>query len=199
MSFWTTSDNKAIEQTQTGNFDAGGGDMEPIPKNTQVKAAPDEVKWDHTQEGNRYISLRWAVLAPDQYKGRKIFQKLWVTGENPNAKDPNAQADKAKRMLAAINANAKGHLMTLQSEPTDHDLQQALMNKPMALNLQVWEMAASDGQEAKKGNWVQKVAPLHANNVQANGAVKNQYGGTISEPVGTTPPPVPDYDEDVGF
>lgn len=197
MSFWTTSDNKAIEQTQTGSFDAGGGDMEPIPKNTQVKAAPDEVKWDNDNEANRYISLRWSTLAPEQYKGRKIFQKLWVTGENPNSKDANAQADKAKRMLAAINANAKGHLMTLQSEPTDQDLQQALMNKPMALNLQVWEI--KDNQGSKKGNWVQKVAPLHAQNVQASGAVTNQHSGTMSEPVGNTPAPSPDFDDDIPF
>lgn len=198
MSFWTTSDNQVIEQTNT--FDAGGGDMDPIPKNTQVKSAPDEVKWDHDNDGNRHIKIRWNVLAPDQYKGRKIFQKLWVTGENPNAKDPQAQADKAKRMLAAINANAKGHLMTLQAEPTDNDLQRALMNKPMALNLQVWEMKNNSNGEVNKGNWVQKVAPLHAQNVQANGAVTNQHGGTMSEPVNNAASqPAADFDDDIPF
>ena len=177
MSFWSTTDNKAIENT--GNFDAGGGDMEPIPKNTQVKAAPDEVKWDDF-EGNQYISIRWNILAPDQYKGRKIFQKLWVMGNNPNTKDPAAQGDKAKRMLAAINANAKGHLMTLQAAPTDQDLQQALMNKPMALNLQVWEMKDNQTGETNKGNWVQKVAPLH----QQQQPMQQQPMGNIA---GNTP------------
>lgn len=178
MSFWATTDNKVIEQT--GNFDAGGGDMEPIPKNTQVKACPDEVKWDSNQEGDRFISIRWTILGPDQYKGRKVFQKLWVMGNNPNAKDPAAQGDKAKRMLAAINANAKGHLMTLQAAPTDEDLQRALMNKPMALNLQVWSMENNQTGETSKGNWVQKVAPLHQ-----QAAVQEQQA--------------PDFDPDVGF
>lgn len=179
MSFWSTSDNQAIDQT--GNFDAGGGDMEPIPKNTQVKACPDEVKWDRNQEGDQFISIRWTVLGPDQYKGRKIFQKLWVNGNNPNAKDPAAQGDKAKRMLAAINANAKGHLMTMQTAPTDEDLQRALMNKPMALNLQVWEM--TNNGETSKGNWVQKVAPLHQQSAQQE-----------PQNAGNTP-----MDDDVGF
>lgn len=190
MSFWNTSDNKAIDQT--GNFDAGGGDMEPIPKNTQVKACPDEVKWDQVQNsGEQYISIRWNVLAPKEYSGRKIFQKLWVMGNNPNAKNPVEQGDKAKRMLAAINANARGNLMQLQGPPTDSDLQSSLMNKPMALNLQVWEMTTQTG-ETNKGNWVQKVAPLHQQPQQPmQQPIQQQPMGNLA---GNTP-----MDDDVGF
>ena len=73
MSFWNLSDSSEKLET-TGSFEAGGS-IEPIPANTQVKAAPDEAKWDD-YEGREYISLRWTILAPTEYKGRKIFQKI---------------------------------------------------------------------------------------------------------------------------
>jgi len=153
MSFWNLSDNNQASQTD-GNFNAGGGDMEPIPANTQVKAAIDEVKWDEYQ-GESYISARWSVLAPEEFKNRKVFQKIKV-----NESD-NKKADKAKRMLAAIAANAGGGLLKIQSQPTDQDLKQHLSMKPMALTLMVWEMERDDGTTAT-GNWVQQVAPLNA-------------------------------------
>jgi hypothetical protein len=153
MSFWNLSDTTE-KLPQGGEFNAGGGDIEPIPADTQVKAAPDEAKWDTNQEGDSYISLRWSVLAPEQYKNRKVFQKLWVLSNDPNAKDPAKKGDKAKRMLAAIAHNAGGGLLKVEGKPTDQDLQKNLLMKPMALTLQVWEMG--DG----KGNWVQQVSPL---------------------------------------
>ena len=36
MSFWTTSDKSENLQQNNGTFDAGGGDMDPIPADTQV-------------------------------------------------------------------------------------------------------------------------------------------------------------------
>ena len=153
MSFWTLNETTEV-LPQNGDFNAGGGDIELIPKDTQVKAAPDEAKWDSNQEGDRYISLRWSVLAPEEYKNRKVFQKLWVLGNDPNAKDPAKKGDKAKRMLAAIAHNAGGGLLKVEGEPTDQDLQKNLLMKPMALTLQQWEMGDA------KGNWVQQVSPL---------------------------------------
>jgi len=57
-------------------------------------------------------------------------------------------------MLVAIDANAKGKLVELGREPTDEDLETALVNRPMLLKLGVWEM---DG--GKSGNWVKAVSP----------------------------------------
>ena len=145
MSFWNLNDTTETIDT-SGSFEAQTS-MEPIPAKTQVKAACDEAKWD-TYDGDEYISLRWNILAPAEYKGRKVFQKVRV--KESDAK----KADKAKKMLGAIAVNAGGGLLKLQSEPTDQDLQKHLLNKPMALLLAVWEI------DDKKGNWISAVSPL---------------------------------------
>jgi len=148
MSFWTT---EAL--ASTGTVETGGGDMTPIPAKTQVKAAIDEAKWD-AYEGDEYISLRWTVLAPAEFKNRKVFQKIRVN-------DP-AKAEKAKKMLGAIAVNAGGGLLKTAGEPTDSDLQKHLLNKPMALLLQVWKIKPDDGGDEITGNWISSVSPLKA-------------------------------------
>lgn len=149
MSFFTTSDNKAIEKA--GSMEMGGGDIEPIPAKTQVLAAPDEAKWDEYQD-DEYISVRWNVLQPKEYANRKIFQKLRVC--DGDAK----KSDKAKRMLAAIDTNAGGKLLASGERPTDESLTRCLVNKPMVLMLQVWEIDKDDGTKAR-GNWISAVSP----------------------------------------
>jgi hypothetical protein len=151
MSFWNLSDTNEKLDT-SGSFESGGGDLAPIPADTQVKAAIDEAKWD-SYEGNDYVSLRWNVLAPAEYKGRKLFQKVRVKDGD------NKKADKAKKMLAAIAVNAGGGLLKVAA-PSDQDLQKHLMNKPMALLLKVWEIDKSDGTGKATGNWVSAVSPL---------------------------------------
>lgn len=142
MSFFQTSSG---EQIQAENeFDAGGN-MEPIPSGTKLKAMIENAEWT-TWEGERYINIRWSALEPDTYKNRKIFQKIRVHDADPK------KADKAKRMLAAIDANAGGGLLQLEHEPTDADLQMNLLNKIMLIQVQVWEM------NDKSGNWINKVS-----------------------------------------
>lgn len=181
MSFWNLED--ATEKLDTtGAYEAGGGDIEPIPKDTQVKAAIDEAKWDSDNDGNEYISLRHTVLAPDEYKNRKIFQKLWVNGNHPYNKDPAKKGDKDKRMLAAIASNCGGGLLKLKAQPDDNDLQKHLLQKPMALKLQVWEMEKDDGTKSK-GNWISAVSPLKKK----------------SAPAPAPEPEIADDEDDVGF
>ena len=150
MSFWSLSDNSSATQNVTGAFETGGGDMPPIPANTQLNAMVEEASWDE-YEGNRHIKLKWRVLG-GEYAKRVIFHKIHVFG-NPTAKDVKANADKAKRMLAAIDANAGGQLMQIQAEPIDMDLARCRANKMMTIMVQVWEM------DSKTGNWVSAVAP----------------------------------------
>lgn len=149
MSFWNLSDNKSVDTS--GEFETGGGNIEPIPANTDVLAVCDEAKWDERGD-DRYISLRWTVMKPADYKNRKVFQKIRVMDSDP------AKADKAKRMLAAIDSNAGGKLVAAGEEPTDENLTKCLTNKPMVLRLQVWELETEQG-EVKTGNWVSRVAP----------------------------------------
>ena len=145
MSFWSDDHRKVGP-----SFESGGGDFEPIPANTGVIAAIKNAEWSE-YKGDRHISIRWDVVSPEQYKGRVVFQKVRVLDDDP------AKADRAKSMLAAIDKNAGGALLKLDSEPTDYDLASALTGKMMALKLQVWELEI-DGQQ-RSGNWVSAVSP----------------------------------------
>lgn len=181
MSFFTTSDNKAIEKS--GSMEMGGGDIEPIPAKTQVLAAPDEAKWDE-YEGDEYVSLRWSILQPKEYAGRKIFQKIRVCDGD------SKKSDKAKRMLAAIDTNAGGKLLASGERPTDESLTRCLVNKPMVLLLQLWEIKQDDG-TVKRGNWIGAVSPRQA------GAAKAEKK---PEPVKTVEEKIDEaFDDDIGF
>ena len=175
MSFFQTSTGQAVQST--GTFESGGGNMAPIPEGTQVLAATDEAKWD-TYQGEEFVALRWTVMQPEEYKNRKIFQKIKTNDADP------AKRDKALAMLAAIDTNAGGKLQASGRKPTDQELAAALMNRPMVLKMGVWEL----DDKSKSGNWVQKVAP--------------RKGGQQAAPVAPPPPPKPvaDYDDsDIPF
>jgi len=186
--FWDTSDGESAATT-TGEFDGGGGDIEPIPAKTQVLAAIDEVGWDSSEYGDpdEYIKARWTVLGPEEYKGRKVFQKIRVES------DDSKKADKAKRMLAAIDANAGGKLAKAGERPDDISLTQNLCNKPMVLMLQIWKMENDDGQEMT-GNWVSSVSP-RSNKKAATGSGMNaaKKAEPKTEPAGDTEA----FDDDV--
>lgn len=191
MSFWDLSDNSNAADTG-GEFEAGGGNMEPIPAGTTVLAAMEESKWDD-YEGTQYISNTWTVLAPEEYKNRKVFQKLYVMGDD-RAKDPAKKADKAKRMLAAIDTNAGGKLLASGEMPTDDMLTRHLVNKPMMLRLEVWEIEKDDGSKAS-GNWVSAVAPRGNGAAAPKAAPKREN----PKPTGKVPEPVDDFEDDIPF
>lgn len=159
--FWNLSDGEDVSTSSSGEFDAGGGNLEPIPPETSVLAAIDEAKWDKDQQGNRYISLRWTVLQPEEFDNRKIFQKLWVLDADPRAKADKvaAKRDKAKKMLGAIDTNAGGKLLARPVMPTDESLTSCLTNKPMVVKVMVWAMRDSMTGDMARGNWIGAVAP----------------------------------------
>lgn len=153
--FWGLSEGGSAADDTTGAFDAGGGNMQPIPSDTNVLAAIDEAKWDGA-DGSKYISLRWSVLQPEEFENRKVFQKLWVKDADPRAKSDKvaAKRDKAKKMLAAIDLNAGGKLLAKPVMPTDEAMTLHLTNKPMILKVMVWEMKDAMTGEMNRGNWV---------------------------------------------
>lgn len=152
MSFFTTSDGQ--NAAGSNEFQLGGGDIAPIPKGTRVLAAIDETKVDD-YEGKRFVNNRWNILQPAEFAGRKVFQKLHCWDLD------TAKRDKAIRMLAAIDTNAGGKIAASGQEPDDMLLQQSITNKPMVLDLEVWEI------NGKTGNWVSKVSPRAANTATA--------------------------------
>lgn len=163
--FWDLSDgSNAADSKQTEYEIPGGGNMDPIPDGSSVLAMIDEAKWD-SKDDAEYVSLRWTVLSPDEYKNRKVFQKLWVTDDDPKAEDADKAAkkrDKARRMLAAIDANAGGKLTSKGGKPTDETLTGCLTNKPMIIRVAIWSVKSRETGEDITGNWVQAVAPKSA-------------------------------------
>lgn len=150
MSFWQKQDGSAVETSTT--FESGGGEITPIPNNTALIAAIEEAKWADYQ-GESYINLKWRVMRPAEYANRVIFQKLKVFSDK--------QGDKAKQMLAAIDANCGGKLAKLRDTPQDEDLMMSLIGKPVAIKVQVWDI------NGKTGNWISAVAPAKQQAPQA--------------------------------
>lgn len=185
MSFWDLSDGTDASQNTQTEYEIPGGNMNPIPDGSSVLAMIDEAKWDE-KEAAEFISLRWSVLSPDEYKNRKVFQKLWVTDYDPTAKDADKAAkkrDRARRMLAAIDANAGGKLVKKGGQPTDDDLTSCLSNKPMIIKCMVWSMPDREqpGQNIE-GNWISAVAP------KAKGIDVKEPAPKKSAPVGSGAP-----------
>lgn len=170
MGFWDLSDNSSATSTGT-DYEVPGGNMDPVPDGSSVLAIVDEAKWERAgnePDGAEYLSLRWSILSPDEYKNRKVFHKIWATDLDPSAKDQTkaiAKRDKARRMLAAIDANAGGKLTAKSGKPSDDDLAQHLCNKPMIITLRVWEIVSKTDLDERgkpkviEGNWVSAVAP----------------------------------------
>lgn len=174
--FWNTSDGGTIEQT--AEFESGGGAFDLFPEGTKLLAMIDEAKWKAGYDGAPdVISLRWSVVAPEQFKNRKVFHNVKVNDEKPTT------ADNAKRMLAAIDLNAGGKLMKLGREPEDNELMSALMNKPMVISMAIWEM------DGKTGNWVRAVAPRKAGDKPV----------ATPAPVVAPAPSMDGFDDDVPF
>ena len=164
MSFWNLSNGENLTKAQTDGTMDMGGDIPPIPDKTDCLGAIEEAKWDE-YNGDRYVSLKWRVMGPFEYVNRVVFQKLKIFGFASD-KDPVTVADKAKRMLAAIDTNAGGQLMRLDREPTDEDLMEALIAKTMVIKVMVWmKTKEKDGTDIPKnlqkpgGNHVGAVSP----------------------------------------
>lgn len=149
--FWNTSDGEDVTQTAEKEYDAGGG-MEPVPDNTNCLLNIDNANWDKDKDGNKYIKVQYSVLKPESVANRKIWQKLWVKDDDPNAKDAEKKRNNALKMLAAIDAIAGGKLARAAREPDDDDLAFALTNKQLIGKAKIWEMGGSSG------NWIAHVA-----------------------------------------
>ena len=168
MSFWDTGEGDSAANVGT-EYDAGGGNFDPIPDGTSVLACLDEVSWAEDKEGNRFVSARWSVLDPEEYKNRKIFQKLWVADLEPRAAAKDVgKAEKKRanhlRLLAAIDKNCGGKLTSVEGEPTSDDLALNLLNCPMVIKVMLWEMQDNERPgEMVRGNWVAAVASTQGN------------------------------------
>lgn len=172
MSFWNTSSGESAVTNSTSFEIEGGGDLSPIPAGTKVLAIVEMASKRTVKDSvEEYAEIKWAVLKPEIYKNRKIFQKVWCYDLDPAVTDPTkaqAKKDKALRMLATIDSNAGGRLAAAGVEPTSDALALSLNNKTMVIGLNVWEMGDA------KGNWVYSVAPKGTEITSEEDAAKNK-------------------------
>lgn len=196
MSFWATSDGGNATENAATEYESGGGGFEIIPDKSTVLAEVDQAVWAQDASFNNYIALRWNVLKPEEVAGRKVFHKLWVEDLDPNAKDQKKgmeKRDKALNMLAAIDANAGGKLARKGSRPTEDELALALVSKPMAIFLRIWE----NRDKGPGGNWVAGVYPKNKE-LALGKAPAPKAGGNVSRGNGGVSFGT-DLDDDVPF
>jgi hypothetical protein len=167
MSFWDLSDGGSANEDAQKEYEVPGGNMDPIPNNSDCLAHIKAAKWASKRDANeRYIEIQWQVEKPEEYLNRVVFQKLWVDDLDPMAKSQDKakeKRDKARRMLATIDANAKGKLMQSGEAPTDDSLALALVDARMVVKVMLWEMNDSQNYGEKiRGNWVSAIKPKDA-------------------------------------
>lgn len=167
MSFWQLSDGGAANEDVQKEYEVPGGNMDPIPNNSDCLAYIKGAKWASKRDADeKYIEIQWQVEKPEEYLNRVVFQKLWVDDLDPMAKSEDKakeKRDKARRMLATIDANAKGKLMQSGDAPTDDSLALALVDAKMVIKVMLWEMDDRENYGEKiRGNWVSAVKPKDA-------------------------------------
>lgn len=155
MSFWDLESGEDSRETGTSYEVASAN--EPIPDGSSALATIKDAKWDEFNQAE-YLKIQWSVAKPEQFAGKAVFQKLYLTDADPGLRGDQdkigKKREKAKRMLAAIDANAGGKLARVNKKPTNEDLAMALINKSMVIRVQVYE--TDDG---KTGNWIAAVMP----------------------------------------
>jgi hypothetical protein len=163
MSFWDLSDGGSADKDVQKEYEVPGGNMDPIPNNSDVLAYIKAAKWSKKKDTDeRYIDIQWQVEKPDEVRNRVVFQKLWVDDLDPSAKSQEKareKRDKARKMLATIDANAKGKLMQSSGAPTDDSLALALVDARMVIKVMLWEINDSSTGDKIRGNWVSAIKP----------------------------------------
>lgn len=170
MADWlTTSEGEDLTQ-QKGDYEAPIFSGEPIPADTTALAMIEKCGWVE-YEGDNYFNIQWSVLQPEEFKNRKVFQKLWLTDTDPRAKDADKKRDGAKRMLKAIDDMSGNPLVKSKRDLDSMDdafMQKSLVNKIMIVKIMVWEnndksgnyIAAIKKKDSEKPS-IGKTAPRH--------------------------------------
>lgn len=182
MSFWDLSDGGAANEDVKKEYEVPGGNMDPIPNNSDVLAYIKAAKWASKKDASeRYIEIQWQVEKPAEFLNRVVFQKLWVDDLDPTAKSEEKakdKRDKARKMLATIDANAKGRLMQSGEAPTDDSLALALVDARMVIKCMEWSIEDRSSGDTIRGNWISAVKPKDAETSVGKALpVKSSSGG----------------------
>lgn len=157
--FWGLSDGGDATEDVSTSYEVASGNFEAFPEGTKLLAMVTDAEWrTNDQTGLENLSLTWTVVKPEEVANRKVFQSLWLTDLQPEAKDPEKRRDKARRMFAAIDANAGGKLAKKPGKPDAEAILIALANKQMLIRLGEYEGRTRDGGTVHR-NYVQAVGP----------------------------------------
>lgn len=156
MSFYKMSDGSTA--TATDSFEVEGGGNYVFADGSTVMTMIDDAKWHSFDGGERFINLRFTVVAPAtdangvKIANRKLFARLYpIDGNRAQKGDKaNIKRDRDLKMLLAIDANVYGKLPS-DREPTDADLQSSLIGKPFVSKWGAYDMGG------RKGNWLMGV------------------------------------------
>lgn len=196
MGFWELSDGDSAKDTGA-DYDTGNGDQGPIPNGSWVVAEITDAKWHAFDDGARFVDLFWKVEQPSDYAGRRQAQKLWVDDLSPNVLSKEngevkavRKRDKDRRLLAAIDANAKGKLIKTEDFDSD-DLAVALVGAQMGIKMMV---IAGDRGEL---NFIAAVRPAK----QGHEIAPDKAPRPARKPAaGAKPtPPGRDFDDEIPF
>jgi hypothetical protein len=167
VSFWDLSDGtSAISDSK--EFSAGGGEFDVIPKGSSVLVSVESADWKKGYNvEEEFVNLKCRVLKPEGYANRVLFFKLWIGDLDPSVKDQAkalTKRDKHRRMIMAIDQNAKGRLSKLTSSPTNEQLALALTAAQFVATLGVWDKDDPEDPDKKipGGNWLQAAKPKTA-------------------------------------
>lgn len=157
--FWGLSDGGNATDDVSTSYEVASGNFEAFPEGTKLLAMVTDAEWRvNDQTGLESLSLTWTVVKPEEVANRKVFQTLWLTDLQPDAKNPEKKRDKARRMFAAIDANAGGKLAKKPGKPDAEAILIALANKQMVIRLGEYEGRTRDGGTVMR-NYVQAVGP----------------------------------------
>jgi len=195
MSFWNTEDGTSAASGEK-EFSAGGGDFDVIPKGSSVLVVIEQASWkEGYQVSETFVNLKVRVMKPDAYANRVMFFKLWIDDLDPGVKTGGSfdrtkaitKRDKHKRMIMAIDANAKGRLAKIAARPDDDQLAVALEGAQFVATLGVWDKE-EDGKKVPGGNWLMSAGP------------KTKAVTEVEKPVAKRAPAFSDdLDDDVPF
>lgn len=203
MSFWDLSDGGAANEDVQKEYEVPGGNLEPIPNDSDVLAYIKGAKWASKKDASeRYIEIQWQVEKPAEFLNRVVFQKLWVDDLDPGAKSEEKakeKRDKARKMLATIDANAKGRLMQSTDAPTDDSLALALVDARMVIKCMEWSIEDRATGEIIRGNWISAVKPKDAETRAGKALPVKSGGGGGGRPSGGGGGAAFDLDDDIPF
>ena len=168
MSFWANEETGQVPEKRE-EMDLGGA-RELIPGGTVAEAVIEDGSWqdigrDDPSKG-QCINLAWSIVQPEQLRGRKVFQKLYITDPNPYAKDDAAAAKRRQKdrdTMLLIDGLTGDNMRKSGKKPTDDSMAVDLTNKPIAIKVDLWSMPDNQNPgEMMSGNrisWIGKAGP----------------------------------------